>query len=108
MGHLRSICDPFALHLRSGQFLVDCVGPVFFDLEQRIIICEICLDVSVALDYIVHSPMLYDDHAVLKNKDKPLCNQEFQIVDACPDVLRDPLRVPDESVVVRPHAKVEI
>ena len=99
MGHLFSICAPFVLQLRSAV-CPEGIGTIFLDVEQLKVFGIICSRVSVLLDRVMHSPMLDNDHAVLKRKHKALCDQYSQVIQACANMLCDSLWISDKSVIV--------
>ena len=107
MLHLRSICAPFVLQLRSAVF-PERIRPVFFDVKQFKVFGIVGCCVSVFLDGVMHTPVLDYNDTVFKSKYEAFCNQYPQIINACADILCNALRITYEPVIICPQTQMEI
>ena len=64
--------------------------------------------VSVTFERVVHAPVPDDNDTGIKDDDKALCKEQLQIIRGRANIVRDALRVVDETVVIRAHIQVEI
>lgn len=59
---------------------VVCIGSVLPCEQGLLFLRALGFFVCIPADVVVQSPMFYDDYATLKHKQKPLDNQQLQVI----------------------------